>query len=111
MKLSYLYEDFPSDLAHSVGVGRGVTAGQKENDPNRIELTGDKNRGGRSIPAQPRRSGNQNTAIGNPRHRRYFAAPKDGSSLEDGDEADREEDGILNPGQTIKTERPVPNRA
>lgn len=110
MKLSHLYEGFPEDLATSAGVGRGVTAGEKENDPNRVEKTGDKNRGGRGVPGMPRRSGNQNTAM-SPRHQQFFAGPKSGDSLEDGTESDREEDGILNPGQTIKTERPVPNRA
>lgn len=106
MKLSILHEGFPDDLAQNF-----TAQFKKQADPGRPELTGDPSDRGDSTIKQPSRSGNQNTPMRNPRHRRFFKAPADGGSLEDGSEQPEEEDGILNPGLTMRTERPVPNRA
>ena len=112
MRLSHLHEW--AGLLDNVTGGRTLDGVNDVPDENHPEPLGDRqdrprrSKGG--TPSQPRRTGNQNTPM-SPRHQQFFAAPKPGDSLEDGTEADREEDGILNPGQTIRTERPVPNRA
>lgn len=116
MKLSALHESIGfgglDGLQNNVGGASGLF--KKQADVGRPEELGDKqekptdDKG--AMPKQPRRSGNQNTPMTS-RHRRYFKAPADGGSLESGSEQPEEEDGILNPGLTMKTERPVPNRA
>ena len=105
MKLSLLHEGLAGNLAKNF---TGLF--KKQEDIGRPELTGDPSARGDSTIRQPSRSGNQNSPIMKPRHKKFMNTPADGGSLESRSEQPTENDGLLNPGRTVKTERPTLNK-